>query len=97
MNGKGDAARRVLEFLNERATRAYKPTLVNLEFIVARLKEGYTETQCRQVVVRKAREWGSDEKMAGYLRPATLFNREKFNQYAGELVVAPDASGGGNG
>lgn len=79
-------ARDILAFLNEKAERVYQPVDANLEFIVARLKEGATATQCRQVIVRKVREWKADEKMSAYLRPATLFNREKFNQYAGELT-----------
>ena len=98
LNGKGDEARRVLAFLNEKVGKAFHPTGANLELIAARLREGYTEGQCRQVVVRKAREWAEDDKMAQYLRPATLFNREKFNQYAGELVVAlGEIEGGSNG
>lgn len=88
LNGHGgrDIARRVLDFLNEKTGREYRPTDVNLNFILARLKEGYDETACRQVIVRKCRQWKADDKMAEYLRPSTLFNREKFSQYAGELV-----------
>lgn len=82
-------AEEVLRFLNERAHRAYQPTEVNLGLIVARLKEGYTVEQCRMVIARKVRDWALDERMAQYLRPATLFNREKFNQYVGECVVTP--------
>ena len=85
MGGKSEA-KAILAFLNEKAGRAYQPTDTNLAFIVARLKEGYTPTQCRQVVAKKVREWSGDDKMAMFLRPSTLFNREKFNQYAGELV-----------
>jgi uncharacterized phage protein (TIGR02220 family) len=81
-------ARGLLAFLNEKAERAYQPTDVNLDFIVARLKEGYTETQCRQVVAMQVRAWKDDEVMSEFLRPATLFNREKFNQYVGKLVPA---------
>lgn len=86
LNGKAATARTLLAFLNDKAGRAYQDTTVNLELIVARLKEGYDEDICRAVIVRKCREWGRDDKMAKYLRPATLFNREKFNQYAGECV-----------
>lgn len=82
---QAEAACRVLGFLNDKTGRNYRPTSVNLDKIAARLREGYTETQCRQVIVKKCREWMPDEKMAVYLRPATLFGREKFNQYAGEL------------
>lgn len=81
-----EAARRVLAFLNEKAGRAYQDTDVNLDFIVARLKEGYDEDMCRSVIARKVRAWKNDDKMRDYLRPATLFGREKFNQYAGECV-----------
>lgn len=76
----------ILEFLNEKAGRAYQPTDANLDLIKARLKEGYTVAQCKQVIAKKCREWGGDDKMASYLRPATLFNCTKFNNYAGELV-----------
>lgn len=88
MSGKPDDAKAVLEFLNQKSGRNFRPTDVNLKLIKARLKEGYTPTECRQVVVRKCREWQHDDTMSKYLRPATLFNREKFNQYAGELVNA---------
>lgn len=82
-----DEARQILTFLNEKAGRNYQPVDANLEFIVARLKEGATAGQCRQVIAKKTREWAGDEKMAEYLRPATLFNRTKFAQYVGELVT----------
>lgn len=80
------AAREILDFLNEKAGRNYQPVDANLDFIVARLKEGATAAQCRQVIAKKAREWGGDEKMAEFLRPATLFNKTKFAQYQGELT-----------
>lgn len=76
----------VLQFLNTKASRNYRPTEVNLQLIKARLKEGYTAQDCKQVIAKKCREWIPDDKMREYLRPATLFNREKFNQYIGEIV-----------
>lgn len=87
-----EAARRVLAFLNQKTGKAYQDTDTNLDFVVARLKEGYTEDMCRMVIARKFRDWSKDDKMAGYLRPATLFNREKFNQYAGECVAPQEQS-----
>lgn len=82
----GPQALEVLHFLNAKTNRAYRATAVNLELIAARLKEGATVADCRMVIARKCREWLTDEKMAVYLRPATLFNRTKFNQYIGECV-----------
>lgn len=78
-------ATEVLEFLNRKAGRNYRSTPVNLAFIQARFKEGYTVQDCKSVVAMKCREWLTDDVMGKFLRPATLFNREKFNQYAGEL------------
>lgn len=78
----------ILGFLNEKAGRNYEPVMVNIEMIVARLKEGATPDDCRAVIAKKCREWKTDERMSLYLRPATLFNRTKFAQYKGELVAA---------
>ena len=78
----------VLEFLNEKAGRAYRPVDANLKLIIARLKSGASITECFQVIAKKTREWKVDPKMVEYLRPATLFNATKFEQYVGELVLA---------
>lgn len=91
MSGKPDPAIRVqaieiLQFLNTKASRNYRPTESNLKFILARFKEGYSLIECKQVIAKKCREWMPDDKMREYLRPATLFNCEKFNQYIGEIV-----------
>lgn len=79
-------AKETLLFLNEKTGKNYQPVKANIELIIARLQEGYTVVQLRQVVAKKFREWKSDEKMAQYLRPKTLFNRSNFANYAGELV-----------
>lgn len=80
-------ARELLQFTNEKTGRNFRPTEVNLKFIEGRLREGYSVQECRAVVARKCREWGADDKMRQYLRPATLFNREKFSQYVGDVNV----------
>jgi len=74
-----------LGFLNEKTGRNYQPVPANVDMIVARLKEGNTVEDCRAVIAKKCREWGADERMSEYLRPATLFNRTKFAQYRGEI------------
>ena len=85
-NGKLHAeAVEILGVLNATAGRNYKPVKANLEMIEARLKEGATAEEIKAVIGRKCSQWGGDEKMAEYLRPATLFNRTKFAQYQGEL------------
>lgn len=80
---RNETARRCLEFLNQKTGRTYRPVPVNLDLLVARLAEGATEANIRGVIARKCQEWqGTD--LAKFLRPATLFNRTKFEQYLGE-------------
>ena len=81
-------ARQAIEFLNRKAKRNYRPVQVNLDFCLARLREGYTLQDLKCVVVLMCRKWLHDEKMNEYLRPATLFNRQNFSQYIG-LVTGP--------
>lgn len=82
-------AEEVLAFLNEKAGRNFRvresnhrPS-VNLDFIIARLKSGATVQDCKGIIARKCREWKGTEQEK-YLRPATLFNKTKFEQYIGE-------------
>lgn len=76
----------VLEFLNEKTGKKFRNVDANLNLIVARLKSGITVQKCFSVIAKKRRDWIGDEKMAPYLRPATLFNKTKFEQYLGELL-----------
>lgn len=85
-NGFQQEAKEIIEFLNLKTGKNYLPVKVNVELITARIREGYTPDQLRQVVAKKFREWSADEKMVQYLRPKTLFNRTNFANYAGELV-----------
>ena len=78
-------AAELLTFLNEKTKRSYQPVPVNIDMIVARLKEGNTPEDCRAIIAKKCREWLSDEKMNLFLRPKTLFNRTNFAQYRGEV------------
>lgn len=87
-NGKAkhtQSAIEILGFLNDRANRRFKPLAANLDLIASRLKEGATIPDCKAVIIRKCKEWGGTE-MDQYLRPATLFNKEKFAQYSGEVA-----------
>lgn len=75
----------VLSYLNEKAGRKYSATPANTKLIIARVREGATVDDLKAVVDMKVGEWLDDPKMEQYLRPATLFNAEKFGQYSGSL------------
>ncbi|WP_174958620.1 conserved phage C-terminal domain-containing protein [Burkholderia aenigmatica] len=91
-SGTPDTARRILGYLNEQADRAYQPVESNLRLILARLKEGATEQQCRDVIDAKVDEWLNDSKWSKYLRPETLFNATKFASYVGQLGSPHEAT-----
>ena len=80
-------AAEVLAFLSEKTGRNYQPVNGTLEPLIARLREGFSVTQLRQVIAKKCRDWQHDEKMEPFLRPKTLFNRTNFANYVGELEV----------
>lgn len=92
-NGITGQAEEVLKFLNDKTKRKFRgldangrPT-PNLRFVMDRLKSGATVQDCKTVIARKFREWAGDDKMRQYLRPETLFNATKFEQYLGECTT----------
>ena len=71
----------VVDYLNSVLGTKYRSKSKNTtRHIRARLSDGYSVDDCKRVVDIKFREWGSDEKMARYLRPETLFGG-KFEAY----------------
>lgn len=82
-----ESVKEVLVHLNQMAGTSYRPVDSNLRLIEARLKEGATVADMKRVIDAKCVEWkgGSMEK---YLRPQTLFNASKFEQYLGALGKA---------
>lgn len=70
-----------IEYLNKKTGREYQLVEANLKLVRARLKEGFTLDDLIDVVDLKCSQWATNPKMREYLRPATLFNAEKFNQY----------------
>lgn len=84
MSGKPDVAE-VLRYLNEKAGRNFQPVPANVKFVEARIKEGATVEQIKQVIDAKVRDWLNDPKMSEFLRPETLFNATKYAQYVGQL------------
>ena len=81
-------AHAILNYLNDKAERNYRPVPANLTLIAARLNDGATVDECFAVIDAKVGSWGGDPKWATYLRPATLFNATKFAQYVGEIGSA---------
>ena len=90
---RGEPASLILEVLNTQAMKKYKPTDTNLDFIKARLSEGYTQEDCETVIKNRVAYWKDDAKMAEFIRPATLFCKKNFPGY----LNAPMPGSNGNG
>lgn len=84
------AAMEILQWLNAKTGKNFRAKEVNLKLIRARLRSGILPEQLKAIVSRKVREWkGTDSEK--YLRPATLFNETKCEQYVGELPAIAEA------
>jgi len=74
----------VISYLNDKAGTNFKTGGQSArQLISARIGEGYTVADLKAVIDKKAAEWRGTA-MDLYLRPATLFGREKFEQYHGQ-------------
>jgi uncharacterized phage protein (TIGR02220 family) len=74
---------KVIDYLNEKALTTYTPSKANIECIASRIKEGYSISDFKIVIDKKVMQWKgtSQEK---YLRPITLFQAKKFENYLNE-------------
>lgn len=83
----------VLTYFNQICSSKYKSsTKSHIENINARLTEGHSVEDCKAVIDFKFNEWGSDPRMAGYLRPQTIFSTGKFQGYLMAANTKPKQS-----
>lgn len=78
---RGDIQGEIINDLNLVLGTSYRPNSPKTqELINARLKEGHTLEDFKQVHRKMAQVWGIDNKMRQYLRPLTLYSN-KFESY----------------
>lgn len=80
----------IIDYLNKKTGSKFKPVDSHIKLISARIKEGHTIDDIKKVIDSKCDEWLTNTEFKKYLRPATLFNTEKFNQYVGQLDSKPN-------
>lgn len=93
LSSKPDIAEKVIQYLNDKTGSKFRATPSHTKFIDARIAEGATPQDLIAVINRKCLEWLDDPKFAQYLRPSTLFNATKFNDYVGQLDTPLPAKG----
>ena len=75
----------IIDYLNVKLGTKYRVnSRLTSSHINARLEEGYTVDDFKQVIDSKILKWGSDIKMSQYLTPGTLFG-VKFEKYVNEV------------
>jgi len=70
----------IMDYLNNKTSRAFRNVDSNKKYIKARWNEGYRIDEFKLVVNNKCEEWLLDSKMNKFLQPSTLFG-PKFDQY----------------
>ena len=75
----------VLNFLNQRAGKRFSDRKSNLTNINARLNEGFTIDELKQVIEVKVFQWAKSETMKSNLNPITLFRDSLFEKYLQEV------------
>jgi uncharacterized phage protein (TIGR02220 family) len=85
-------AEKVLKYLNEKTGSEFSvKSGGNIELVSDRISEGYSFSDFTTVIDRKIKDWkGSDYEK--FLRPITLFDKRKFENYLNTNHAAPNAS-----
>ncbi|WP_342512107.1 conserved phage C-terminal domain-containing protein [Sporosarcina sp. FSL K6-1522] len=75
----------VIDYLNDKTSKQFKASSkATARFVTARFHEGYTVADCKKVIDTKVKHWLGDPHWQKYLRPSTLFNATKFENYLEE-------------
>lgn len=82
----------IIDYLNQKGGTSFKATnKKTISLINARLKEGYTINQFKDVIWNRWQAWvvepfkfKNGQMSDSYFRPSTLFNEEKFENYLQE-------------
>jgi uncharacterized phage protein (TIGR02220 family) len=83
---------KVITYLNEKSGATYSCNKVNTTVIAARYGDGFTISDFKRVIDKKCLQWlhTTQEK---YLRPITLFQNSKFENYLNEPEPIADERG----
>lgn len=81
-----EQAQQCIGYLNELAGTNFKFIDTNIDFVKSRIDQGYSIDDILAVIKSKCDEWKGTEN-AKYLRPSTIFRKEKFSQYHGQVGI----------
>ena len=76
----------ILTLLNDLAGKKFKLIKSNLTPISARLKDGYTVQELKEIVQVKTLDWKNNEVMNQHLCPTTLFRPSNTDKYLNYIL-----------
>lgn len=79
-NKNKELCQEILDYLNLKSGRKFSLTKTHCSHINARIDEGHTIEDFKQVIEVMCDKWLKDSKMSEYIRPQTLFGT-KFESY----------------
>lgn len=82
-----NSAEQILAYLNELAGKRFKPIKSNISPIIARLKDGYTIQELKEIVQVKTLDWKNNEVMNQHLCPTTLFRPSNTDKYLNYILT----------
>lgn len=89
LNKNNEMIKEIIEYLNHVTNSKYRyKTAATQKLLNARINEGYTMADFKRVIDVKASQWLNSD-MEKFLRPTTLFNATKFDNYANEKPIKP--------
>jgi len=82
--GKKGIIKDIVDYLNDVTGKNYKTSTAKTQKVIqARLDEGFTVDDFKNVILTKTNQWKDDSQMSKFLRPETLFGT-KFESYLNE-------------
>ncbi len=79
-----DEVKEIIDYLNKVVGTHYKHTTAKTKSLInARMREGFSVDDFKEVIDKKSRAWLNDPHMQQFLRPETLFGT-KFEGYLNE-------------
>lgn len=75
-----EEVKEIIDYLNLVCKTGFKYSKSSMKHINARLSDGFSPDEIKDVIDFKFKQWGNDPKMSEYLRPETLFG-SKFESY----------------
>ena len=84
----------IIEYLNKTAGTNFSPsTKATINMLNARWQENKNLKRYKLVIDYLCSKWLKDDQMAGYLRPATIFQASKFEGYAEDGIRWAEKTG----